>query len=167
MNTELTSALASQIQQAHDAAQQAAGSAKQRIDDAIAHASQCGVLLMEAEGMTRGQYLGWLRDNVPSLTPEQAKRYVSVAKATESGVALNHRQLLLAGIVGARETEWQARTGNDNKAGKWVRATSTIYSWWRDATKQRPLAQWTREERDAARITLKPLAEIYEELSKP
>lgn len=144
----------------------AADSAKAQINDAIEHASRCGFLLMHAEGMTRGQFLGWLRDNVPQLKPEQAKRYMSVAKATESGVALNHRQMLLAGIVEAREIEWTARTGNDNKAGRWVRATSTIYSWWKDATKQCPLRDWTQEEREAARITLKPLAEIYEQLSE-
>jgi hypothetical protein len=164
MQTELTTALAAQIQSAHNNAQQAAGSAQQRINEAIGHAAECGLLLMEAEGMTRGQFLAWMRDNVPSIAPDQIKRYVSVAKAHQSGVALNHRQLLLAGIVEAREIEWQARNGNDNKAGRWVRATSTIYSWWRDETKTRPVSQWSAEERDAARITLKPVVEIYQEL---
>jgi hypothetical protein len=94
------------------------------------------------------------------ISPADARRLMARARTQ----ALDHRALVQMGIVETRSIEWKARTSNDHKAGRFVRATSEVLSWWRDETKRRPLRDWSREEREAARIMMSPLIDIGRQL---
>ena len=67
MNTELQSATAALIHDLHNEAQQSAQSGRASIQQALDAAIRCG---QELAQIGNGKRLAWLRDNVPSITPE-------------------------------------------------------------------------------------------------
>jgi ABC-type cobalamin transport system ATPase subunit len=132
---------------------------------ATANMSACrvGVMLIQAAAAHRGvKWREFLSEN--KIAPADAKRFMSLARAVQSGVALNHRQLTLSGIVEVRKPGVKKHKRNNASGGEWVRATSTIFSWWNQAIRQRPLREWSIEERDAVRMMFKPVADIARQI---
>lgn len=141
------------------AATKAAAVARDAILAADAAARRAGHALIQAATVHRGSaWTAYLAEN--EISPADARRLMARARTQ----ALDHRALVQMGIVETRSIEWKARTSNDHKAGRFVRATSEVLSWWRDETKRRPLRDWSREEREAARIMMSPLIDIGRQL---
>lgn len=166
MKNELTSELAGEISRLHAAAEQSARDAKCSAEDALAFAVQTGRHIEQVQQMTKGRTLAWLRDNVPDLTPDRAKAYLSlfhVHKEDETK-RLDHRQLLLLGVIDKAEAIATDRSEPDLGAGKWIAWASNIKGWWTKETRMRPVSNWSAEERLAVRDQLKPIVEIWEAL---
>lgn len=151
------------LQEAMGAATRDTLAARDAVATANMSACRVGVMLIQAAAAHRGvKWREFLSEN--KIAPADAKRFMSLARAVQSGVALNHRQLTLSGIVEVRKPATKKRRGSDANAGEWVRATSTIFAWWNQATKQRPLREWSAEQRDAVRMMLKPVADIARQI---
>lgn len=169
MNEELTTELGDQIERWHYKAQELANSSRQCAEGALDAAINCGHHLESAHTQTKGQFLAWLRDNVPDLKPEQAKAYMTllnVHRERESH-ALDHRQLLLLGVIDkadAKATDRGSASHDPSQSTKWIGWASNIRGWWTKATRERPVTNWSDEEREAVRNQLKPLVDIYNAL---
>lgn len=169
MNEELTTELAGQIAKWHNEAQELANESRRCAENALDAAIYCGQHLEAANTQTKGQFLAWLRDNVPDLKPEQAKAYMTllhVHRERESH-ALDHRQLLLLGVIDkadAKATDRGGASHDPSQSTKWIGWASNIRGWWTKATRERPVTNWSDEEREAVRNQLKPLIDIYNAL---
>lgn len=164
-NTEIMPALAEEIAKHHQAAQLLADDAKQNAQQALEHAVRCGDYLNQAGSVHKGRLLAWLRDNVPDITPDRAKAYLSIfhTDCKRNSVAIDHRQLILLGIVDKAEMEATPKHGGSSQ-GKWVSWVGNLRGYFTDAIKARPVSQWTTEEREAVADQLKPLVELYQKL---
>ena len=93
--TEITSALASRIEKAHQAALTSA-------HDAIASAIECGKLLTEAkEQCKHGEWLGWVEASL-SFGPRQAQKYIRLAAAyPEAEMRIQNSHLTIDGALKA------------------------------------------------------------------
>ncbi len=147
------------LTQAVVAATEAAALARDAIRTADAAARRAGHALIQAATVHRGSaWTAYLAEN--EISPADARRLMARARTQ----TLDHRALVQMGVVETKSIGWKARTSNDHKAGRFVRATSEVLSWWRDETKRRPLRDWSREEREAARIMMSPLIDIGRQL---
>ena len=165
MITEILPTVAEQIRQHHEAAQFLADQTRESATSALHHAVQAGRYIEQAQGITKGQTLAWLRDNVPDLTPQRAKAYLSLfhtAEARNESI-VDHRQLILLGVIDQRQVDPQpaATRGNPDK---WVRWVGGVAGHIRGMIQSRPLTDWEREEREAVADQLKPLVELYRAL---
>lgn len=169
MNEELTTELAGQIAHWHEQAQELALHSRRCAEDALNAAINCGQHIEAAQAQTKGQVLAWLRDNVKELDLEQAKAYMTLLRVhrEREAHAIDHRQLLLLGVIDKAEAKATDRGegGQDPvQSTKWVGWASNIRGWWTKATRERPVATWSDEEREAVRNQLRPLMEIYNAL---
>ena len=174
---ELTNGLAEKIAEKHDEAQRFAKQAKERMTFALESAVQCGAHIHDAEGLTKGQLLGWLRDHVPNLEAKQAKAYLSLFHTDQvrkqRGGMIDYRQMhLLPGMFedtpsesdgnggdkGKGKGEDKPKAGNSDAWGKW---TARLRGWVVEAVREQPVAMWSQERRDATAAELKPLADLY------
>jgi hypothetical protein len=164
--TKLRTELASEITRLHGLAEAKAADAKGNMTEALQAAVQCGGMIEEAKDMTKGQLLGWLRDNVPGLTPQRAKAYMSLHHAAqEHGIeSVDHRQLLLLGVIDPKEATATERPAPQLGAGKWIRWAGGIRGWYDQTVQARPVEQWTAEERDSVRNQLEPIVAIWRAL---
>jgi hypothetical protein len=164
--TELKTTIADEIIRLHELAQGMADGAKVMASQALKAAVQCGGMIEEAKDMTKGQLLGWLRDNVPGLTPQRAKAYMSLHHAAqEHGIeSVDHRQLLLLGVIDPKEATATERPAPQLGAGKWIRWAGGIRGWYDQTVQARPVEQWTAEERDSVRNQLEPIVAIWRAL---
>lgn len=166
MNQKLTTELASEIARLHNQAEDFAEQTKASAQDALSAAVQCGRHIDQVEGMTKGKLLAWLRDNVPGLTPERAKAYLSLFHVHQEreAHAIDHRQLILLGVVEKAEAQATQRTAPQIGAGKWVGWIGNVRGWFTKTTRERPLSDWTSDERQAVKDQIKPLIDIYNQL---
>jgi hypothetical protein len=164
-NTEIMPALALEISNHHEAAQRLALETRETAQQALEHAVRCGDYLDQAEGMQKGKMLAWLRDNVPGITPERAKAYLSLFHTQErrSTEALDHRQLILLGVVDQAAMEAKPKGGGAS-ASKWVGWVGNLRGYFTDALKARPITEWAQEEREAVADQLRPLVDLYQKL---
>lgn len=169
MNEELTTQLAGQISHWHQEAQGLANESRRCAEDALNAAINCGQHIEAAQAHRKGQILAWLRDNVPDLSHEQAKAYMTLLRVHREREehAIDHRQLLLLGVIDKAEAKATDRgewSHDPMKSTKWVNWTYSIRGWFSKATRERPVAAWNDEEREAVRNQLKPLVDIYNAL---
>lgn len=163
---ELKESIAGEIARLHELAETKATDAKSTMADALQAAVQCGNMLEQAKGITKGQLLGWLRDNVPTLDHHRAKAYMSLFHvAQERGIeTIDHRQLMLLGVIDPKESNPSQHPQPDLGAGKWIKWAGNIRGWFSKETVDRPLRQWTNEEKEIVRNQLLPIIEIYKSL---
>lgn len=164
-DTEIMPALAEEIAKHHIAAQSLAEDAKESAQQALEHAVRCGDYINQAGSVHKGRLLAWLRDNVPGITPDRAKAYLSIfhTEAKRNSIAIDHRQLILLGIVDKAEMEATPKQSG-GKHDKWVGWVGNLRGYFTDELKARPVSQWTVEEREAVADQLKPLVELYQKL---
>lgn len=169
MNEELTTQLADRIETWHYRAQELANSSRQCAEGALDAAINCAQHIEAAQAHTKGQILAWLRDNVPDLNHEQAKAYMTLLRVHREREehAIDHRQLLLLGVIDkaeAKATDRGDASHDPSQSTKWIGWASNIRGWWSKTTRERPVAAWNDEEREAVRNQLKPLVDIYNAL---
>ena len=165
MTTEILPTIAAEINRHHQAAQSLAYQTRATANEALSHAVQAGRYIEQAQGITKGQTLAWLRDNVPDLTPQRAKAYLSLfhtAEARNESI-VDHRQLILLGVIDQRQVDPQPAATRTNP-DKWVRWVGGVAGHIRGMIQSRPLTDWEREEREAVADQLKPIVELYRAL---
>lgn len=165
MTTEILPTIAAEINRHHRAAECLADQTRDKANEALSHAVQAGRYIEQAQGITKGQALAWLRDNVPGLTPQRAKAYLSLFHTAEARTEsiVDHRQLILLGVIDQREVDPQP-AATRGKADKWVGWVGGIAGHIRGMIQSRPLADWQQEEREAVADQLKPIVELYRAL---
>jgi hypothetical protein len=165
MNAELNSELAATIQQHHHDATKLAAEAQHAAKQAIEVADQCGGYLLEVRQLTRGHLTDWLRDHAPSLPVDRAKAYLGLraTRARHQCKEINKRQMMLAGILEARESRPRAPRIVD-PTGKWFLHVGKIREWFTRTTQARPLEEWTHHEAEVAAMQLRPIVEIYQKI---
>ena len=164
---ELESAVAQQIKHWHSKAEGFANDAKTSAADAMSSAVNAGNFIAQAEQLSRGKMLAWLRDNVPDITIERAKAYLSIFRTSEARfeMVIDHRQLLLLGVIDQKISNPSEVAPTKIDSPKWMGWKGNICAWFNKETAQRPVERWTPEERHEVANQLKPLVEIYERLN--
>lgn len=164
---ELESAVAQQIKHWHQKAEGFANDAKTNAADAMSSAVNAGNFLAQAEQLSRGKMLAWLRGNVPDITIERAKAYLSIFRTSEarSEMVIDHRQLLLLGVIDQKISNPSEVAPTKVDSPKWMGWKGNICAWFNKETAQRPVERWTPEERHEVANQLKPLVDIYERLN--
>jgi len=168
-NNELTTEVAGQISHWHSKAQEYATASKQHAIEALESAVNAGNYIHQAEqGLSNGQLLKWLRDNVNDLTPKQAKAYLSLYHTSEKQKleekTLDHRQLLMLGIIEQKEAVATPIENKQVSDQKWMGYIHNLRGWWSKTTADRPVNSWNYDEREAIKAQLHPLVEIYNSL---
>jgi len=163
----LTTELAGIIRETHYAACRAACDSRASAEEALQYAAQCGGYVDQARTMTKGRMLGWLRDNVPDMTPERAKAYLSLfhTQAARECKELDKQQLLLLGVLDKRVSDREPQTAG-NKESKWFVHVNKVRGWFSKEVRARPVKDWTKDEAEVAANQLKPIVEIYAEILK-
>jgi hypothetical protein len=164
MNQELTTELANIIRETHYAACRAANDSKASAEEALQHAAQCGGYVDQCRTMTKGRMLGWLRDNVPDLTPERAKAYLSLfhTQAKRQSHELDKQMLLDLGVLNKRVAERQKSiVANQDR---WFVHVNKVRAWWGKTTREHPIDKWTDEECATTANQLRPIVEIYQRI---
>jgi len=164
---DLQIAVAEQIKHWHEKAESSAYNARSSAGEAMEAAVNAGNFIAQAEQLSRGKMLAWLRDNVPDITIDRAKAYLSIFRTSEarSEMVIDHRQLLLLGVIDQKISNPSEVTPSKVDAPKWMGWKGNICAWFNKETAQRPVERWTPEERHEVANQLKPLVEIYERLS--
>jgi len=165
--TEIATATAEEITRHHDAAQRLAADCRERMAEAVHEADQCGFHLAAAKEEHRGQFLAWLRDNVPSLTHEQAKAYMGLhdKRRLNQDHPLDHRQLMLIGVVEQQERDPHEREPKPIESESWVKQAGSIRGYFAKKMESRPVDQWALEERETVARALEPIVAIWRELT--
>lgn len=166
MNEKLSTQLACEILRLHDVAQSHADDAKRATIDALNAAAECGGHIDQVGRETRGRLAEWLMTHAPKLPIGRAKAYLALFRTQkERGeIGMDHRQLVLAGVIDERADKDAHANPRQPTADRWVFHVGSIRSWWTKTTGQRPVKEWTREEREAVRDQLQPIVDLYREL---
>lgn len=112
----------------------------------------------------RGGYDEWMREHAPEVIPH-AKKYRAIKESRGRGI--EHRQLIMLPIldkIEAKATDRGDASHDPSQSTKWIGWASNIRGWWTKATRERPVTNWSDEEREAVRNQLKPLIDIYNAL---
>ena len=165
MTEELSTNLATEIRDWHGAAETNALQAKHHAQDAMHAAIQCGDYLAQADKTTKGHLLAWLRDNVPDLTHERAKAYLSLfhTHAKREAHKLDHRTMIQLEIIDVAPGVAKPSTGFAQP--KWVGWVGSTRAYFDEITRDRPLDQWDREEREAVADQLAPIVALWKRLT--
>lgn len=165
MSNEILPTIAAEINRHHQAAQGLADQTRESANEALSHAVQAGMFIEQAQGITKGQTLAWLRDNVPGLTPQRAKAYLSLFHTAEARTEsiVDHRQLILLGVIDQKEIT-AAPKDQTRKAGQWIDWTCRIAAHFRELEKEQPIREWHEERRQSVAAQLKPIVELYRAL---
>ena len=165
MTEELSTNLAGEIQSWHRQAETDAIQAKHHAQHAMRAAIQCGDYLAQADKATKGHLLAWLRDNVPDLTHERAKAYLSLfhTHAKREAHKLDHRTMVQLEIIDVAPAPANPSTGF--AAPKWVGWVGSTRAYFDSITRERPLSQWAQEEREAVADQLAPIVSLWRELT--
>ena len=165
MNEELTNAVAGEIRRLHQEAESNASTAKDAANKAMVAAIQCGDYLNQADKATKGHLLAWLRDNVPDLTHERAKAYLSLFNTyrRREETRIDHRAMIQLEIIEVMDAP--SKSTGDFKDPKWVSWIGSTRAHFDSLTKKRPISEWRQDERDAVAVQLAPIIALWRELT--
>jgi len=165
MNTELTTERANLIYDLHVESQTAAQQSRANVMQALNAAIRCGQELSE---ISNGKRLAWLRDNVPVVTPELCKAYMGIAAthAKRQSHDIDHRQLLLLGIIDSKAIEKDWRDEKDNAKPQWLAWVGKLCGFVNTTTKINPISKWSEKEKEVVMLQLKPIADFYKQLEE-
>lgn len=163
MNTEIQTAKAAMIYDYYNQWYNATQSGRESIKQALDSAIRCGQELAE---IGNGQRLAWLRDNVPAITPELCKAFLGIAAthAKRQSHDIDHRQLLMLGIIDLKTTEADWRDQKDPAKPQWFTWVDKLCGFVNVTTKRGEIDKWTESEREVVRLQLEPIAKFYEQL---
>ena len=163
MNTELQSAQAALIYDYDCKVEKSKKTIKSELIELLDNSIRAGQELAE---ISNGKRIAWLRDNVPSITPEKCKAYLGIAATHAKRIdhTIDHRQLLMLGIIDGKQSEEDWRDNKDNAKPQWLAWAGKLCGFVNVTTKQRPLTEWTDTEKEVVRLQLKPIADFYRQL---
>ena len=158
--------LAEEIDRTHRQAQNLANEAKDHAQAAIEAGVECGNYIRDAKRVHRGKYIAWIRDNVPDVTQDQVKAYLTLAKMWDEREchAIDGHQMHLLGIVPTATRTPGTETAHKVDASKWVTYIGKIKAQLDTVSEARPIDEWTEEERDVTRAHLEPIVDFYRKL---
>jgi|TARA_R110000824_G_C15061316_1_gene662426 hypothetical protein len=162
----IAESVAGQIAHWHTETQRLVSETRATAGEAMQAAVNTGAYLQDSKKFHKGQAAAWLRDNVPDVTHEQVKAYLSIYKTSEErkAVEVDHRQLLLLGVIDQKEMEATKRTSSQVEDTKWADWAANITGWWNKTRITKPLNQWTEGERGMVKQQLKPVVDIFNSL---
>lgn len=162
----ISESVAGQITHWHAETQRLVNATRETAGDAMQAAVNTGAYLQDSKRFHKGRATAWLRDNVPDITHEQVKAYLSIHKTSEvrKAIEIDHRQLLLLGVIDQREMVATKRTSAQVEDIKWADAAANITGWFNKTSITKPLEQWTEGERGAVKLQLKPVVDIFNSL---
>lgn len=164
MNTELQDATAQRITELHQTVLASVNGASEHINAAMMASVEIGGHIGE---ITRGQRMAWLRDNCPEIDQKQIAAYLSIAatyrKRPEN--AIDHRFFALLGMIEDTTTQ-DAHTKLSSITTPWIAWTGKIVGHFRRFTKTIPVTSWQQSDRESVAAQLKPIVELYNELTK-
>ena len=164
MNNELQSATAQRINELHQTVLASVNGASQHINAAMMASVEIGGHIGQ---ISRGQRIAWLRDNCPEIDQKQIAAYLSIAatyrKRPEN--AIDHRFFALLGMIDESE-QGNAPTKSSNLAPQWIAWSGKLIGHFTEMTKTTPLSQWQDSEKEAVAAQLKPIVELYNDITK-
>jgi hypothetical protein len=164
MNTQLKSATAQRITELHQTVLASVNGASEHINAAMMASVEIGGHIGE---ISRGQRMAWLRDNCPEIDQKQIAAYLSIAatyrKRPEN--AIDHRFFALLGMIDESETR-ETPTKTANLAPQWIAWTGKLVGHFSQMTRTTPVTQWESGDKEAVAAQLKPIVELYNELTK-
>ena len=166
VNEAISESVAGQITHWHAETQRLVNATRETARDAMQAAVNTGAYLQDSKRFHKGRATAWLRDNVPDITHAQVKAYLSIHKTSEGrkSIEIDHRQLLLLGVIDQREMVATKRTSARVDDIKWADAAANITGWFNKTSITKPLEQWTEGERGAVKLQLKPVVDIFNSL---
>mgnify|MGYP003658968749 FL=1 len=166
VSESVSESVAGQITHWHTETQRLVNATRETAGEAMQAAVNTGAYLQDSKRFHKGRATAWLRDNVPDVTHEQVKAYLSIYKTSEGrkAIEIDHRQLLLLGVIDQREMEATKRTSSQVGDIKWADAAANITGWFNKTSITKPLEQWTEGERGAVKLQLKPVVDIFNSL---
>ena len=138
--------------------------------ESIEAALLCGQLLAKAkDDCGHGNWLKWLRENCPDITEKTAQNWMRLANTKHVADLVNAAGLRQAYILAGIIDEGESHTG---RVGSTVQAEverlavpiGKVRQWFSVRVQQRPIEDWTLEEREATKAQLQPLVEFYQQL---
>jgi hypothetical protein len=162
-NQELKTAIAHEVQRLHQIAESHATTAKDAAEKAMEAAIQCGQYLDQIDAGP-GKLLAWLRDNVPHLTHERARAYLSLFHTHSNRIEhkLDHRAMIQLEIIEVNAMAAKPSTGFAQP--KWIGWIGSTRGYFDQLQRERPLDQWAQEEREAVADQLRPLVDLWRKL---
>lgn len=168
MKTETTelAEYVGEIKRWHTEAERLASGAIEGLREALEAGANCGDAILDWLQENKGAGLAELRDVLPH---GQAKKYVMLAKVRKDRGALPTDTQLLRALPlfdphHEGDEQPQLQPSEERSVDRFVRSASKLIAILSDWTSRKPLAKWTRSERDAALAHLRPIHELYEEL---
>lgn len=168
--TTLVAPRVTAIHEAIERAERHGSAAIHQVGLRIAACCDAGDLLTEQRGELRhGEWLPWLADNVPQITAQTARNWMRLAAARaedaldfDSARGIRHA-MIMAGIIpegGSDSGGPRAESPSPYllHVGRLERSLTA-------AVQRRPIPEWTAEERTQAAERLRPVVEIYRELT--
>lgn len=167
-DTEVANVTGEEIWRLHQIVQNKAHAAREDVEEAKQAAIQCGQLMEDAKRMCRGNIYRWLNENVPQLEAVKAKAYMGIAKTHRhrESHAIDHRQLVMLGIMGVKEQAPVSTPGVTARklGGRWIKWIGNVIGHFVTLTKSRPISEWAPEEREAVANQLQPVADLIDKL---
>jgi hypothetical protein len=164
MKNELQSATAQRITELHQTVLASVNGASEHINAAMMASVEIGGHIGE---ISRGQRMAWLRDNCPEIDQKQIAAYLSIAatyrKRPEN--AIDHRFFALLGMIDEPETG-DTPTKTANLAPQWIAWTGKLVGHFSQMTRSTPVTQWESGDKEAVAAQLKPIVELYNEITK-
>ena len=168
MNTQLQDARAQRINELHQTVLSSINGASEHINAAMMASVEIGGHIGE---ISRGQRMAWLRDNCPDITHKQIAAYLSISNtySKRKNTAIDHRFFTLLGMTEqdqeGQQDEQDARESKP-KSMQWMTWAGKVVGYFGEATKKYPTEQWMDCEKVAVAAQLKPIVELYNELTK-
>jgi hypothetical protein len=166
MNSELSTSLASEILAAYETAQAKAKATTEHAREAIVEACRCGELLATAKAENRKDWNDWLAENLPSITADEANRFISGSKKIKvAGLDnVNNRQLLLFFCNDEPSEDKPQPINRDPDGTKWFSFFGRAVESFAKQVEFRPVSEWTETERIAFKQRAEPIVRAWEQL---
>lgn len=138
--------------------------AEEGMVDCIASACRCGEFILEARQIHKGHFLRWFRDNFPQIPVEMVATLLKIRERARTRSDLIDRgQLVLVGLLQAPEEQTEPQRRGIGPP-KWIGYAAKLREDFNRAAADRPISQWSPNERQQAIQILRPVLEILEEL---
>jgi hypothetical protein len=165
MNTELTTATAERINELHKTVLQSVQTTTEAVNRAMMASVEIGGHLRE---IPKGVRMAWLRDNCPGITHKQIAAYLSI-EATyrrRPDNAVDHRFFALLGLTDSEDPTTPHTEPAKSAAPQWMTWTGKLVGHFTTMIEKTPPSQWDEQQRLAVAEQMKPIVELYEQITR-